>query len=103
MLAPHIMAIDSIPHRLFEQARTRPDAPAYHQKLDGRYRAVPWHGYASFVRRAGKALIALGFEPGGTVSILGFNRPEWVIFHMASMSAGGAGVGIYTTCSAEEV
>src|SRR6185437_8965816 len=54
-------------------------------------------------RRAGKSLIALGFERGANVSILGFNRPEWVILDLAAMAAGGAAAGIYTTCSPEEV
>jgi long-chain acyl-CoA synthetase len=48
-------------------------------------------------------LIALGFEPGQTVCILGFNRPEWAIVDIATMGAGGAPAGIYTTCSPVEV
>jgi long-chain acyl-CoA synthetase len=55
------------------------------------------------VRRAGKALIALGQKPGFTTCILGFNRSEWVAFDVATMAAGGAPAGIYTTCSPEEV
>jgi long-chain acyl-CoA synthetase len=102
MLALH-MASDTIPHRLFAQAKARPDAPAFHHKVDGRYRATPWAEYASTVRKLGKALLALGFAPGSTVSILGFNRPEWVLLDVAAMSVGGAAAGIYTTCSPEEV
>jgi long-chain acyl-CoA synthetase len=97
------MASDTIPHRLFAQAAARPDAPAYHHKVEGHYRATPWSAYAATVRRAGKALLALGFERGATVSILGFNRPEWVLLDVAAMAAGGAPAGIYTTCSPEEV
>ncbi len=97
------MAIDSIPHRLFALAKARPDAPAFHHKVDGRYRATTWAQYAAAVRKASKALIALGFERGATVSILGFNRPEWVLLDVAAMAAGGAVAGIYTTCSPEEV
>ena len=97
------MAIDTIPHRLFEQARTRPDAPAYHHKVDGRYRATSWAEYAATVRKAARALLALGFERGATVAIFGFNRPEWVILDLAAMAVGGAAAGIYTTCSADEV
>jgi long-chain acyl-CoA synthetase len=94
---------DTIPHRLFAQAKARPHAAAYHYKVDGRYRATTWAEYAGLVRRAGKALLALGFERGSTVSILGFNRPEWVVLDLATMAVGGAPAGIYTTCSPEEV
>jgi long-chain acyl-CoA synthetase len=47
-------------------------------------------------------MIALGMEPGDHVAILGFNRPEWVIFDVAAMAAGGAPAGIYATNSPEE-
>ena len=102
MLAPP-MALDTIPRRLFDQAQAHPDAAAFFHKVEGRYQPTTWAAYAALVKRAGKALIALGFEPGGTVSILGFNRPEWVILDVAAMAAGGAPAGIYTTCSPEEV
>jgi long-chain acyl-CoA synthetase len=97
------MASDTIPQRLFDQAKIRPNATAYWQKVNGKYEPTSWAEYAALVRRAGKALIALGFEAGSKVSILGFNRPEWTTFDLAAMSVGGAGAGIYTTCSPEEV
>jgi long-chain acyl-CoA synthetase len=95
--------IDSIPKRFFDQARRRPDAPAYFVKENGVWRASSWAKYAREVSQATRALIALGFQPGSRLCILGFNRPEWVILDLAAMCAGGAPAGIYTTCSAEEV
>ncbi|MFO0755886.1 MAG: AMP-dependent synthetase/ligase [Byssovorax sp.] len=97
------MAADTIPSRLFKQAEARPGAPAYYRKADDRWAPTSWKDYATLVRRAGKSLIALGVPAGGTVSILGFNRPEWVIFDVAAMCIGAAPAGIYTTCSPSEV
>jgi len=97
------MPNDTIPRRLFDQAKKRPDVAAYFHKADGRYRSTTWAQYAALVKRAAKALIALGFDAGSTVSILGFNRPEWVVLDVAAMAAGGAAAGIYTTSSPEEV
>ncbi|HSM01515.1 MAG TPA: long-chain fatty acid--CoA ligase [Acidimicrobiia bacterium] len=94
---------DTIPARLFAQAEKRPGSPAYYEKIDGEYRPTSWSEYAEQIRRAGKALIASGFEPGQHVAILGFNRPEWVILDVACMAVGGAPTGIYATSSAEEV
>jgi long-chain acyl-CoA synthetase len=37
------------------------------------------------------------------VGLLGFNRPDWSVLYLAAMSVGAAPVGVYTTCSAEEV
>lgn len=97
------MPIDTIPSRLLRQAELRPSAPAYYVRDSGIWKSTSWAGYAALVRRAGKALIALGFEPGQCTSILGSNKPEWCIFHVATMAAGGAAAGIYTTNSPEEV
>jgi long-chain acyl-CoA synthetase len=94
---------DTIPHRLLRQAASSPSSIAYQVKVDGRWRPTTWQSFAEQVRSAARALIALGFPTGGKVAILGFNRPEWVILDLAAMMAGGAPVGIYTTCSSEEV
>lgn len=95
--------VDTIPARLFGQAAKRPGSPAYYEKVGGQYRAASWSEYAGQVRRAGRALMATGFEPGQHVAILGFNRPEWVILDVACMAVGGAPAGIYATSSPEEV
>lgn len=97
------MRADTIPGRLVQQDRIRPNAPAYYVKQDGAWLPTTWKGYVAEVRRAAKALMALGLEPGEKVAMLGFNRPEWAIFCLGAMAAGGVGAGIYTTCSAEEV
>jgi long-chain acyl-CoA synthetase len=94
---------DTIPRRLLDQATQRPSAIAYHVKRQGRWQPTTWQTFAGEVRTAARALIALGFPRGGTVAILGFNRPEWVILDHAAMMAGGAAAGIYTTCSPDEV
>ncbi len=94
---------DTIPHRLLETAAAKPSTIAYQAKIDGRWQPTTFKTYADQVRTAARALMALGFPAGGKVTILGFNRPEWVIFDHAAMMAGGVPAGIYTTCSADEV
>ncbi len=96
------MAYVSIPHRLLVHAARQPDHPAYFVKEGGEWKGTSWAEYADQVRQAGKAMIALGLEPGGTVCILGFTRPERVIFDLGCLSAAGVPAGIYTTNSAEE-
>jgi long-chain acyl-CoA synthetase len=97
------VAADTIISRLFDQAERRPTWPAYHVRKGGRWLPTNYRDYAAEVKQAARALIALGFEPGNTVAILGFNRPEWAISLLAGMAAGGAAAGVYTTCSAPEV
>src|SRR4051812_1447197 len=97
------MGVDTIPKRVIRQAETQPSAIAYQVKSGGRWQPTTWRVYVDQIRQAARAMIALGLPRHGKVSILGFNRAEWVIFDHAAMMAGGAPAGIYTTCSAEEV
>ncbi|HEU4614649.1 MAG TPA: long-chain fatty acid--CoA ligase [Kofleriaceae bacterium] len=97
------MAKDTIPHRVLRMAVERPSTIAYQAKVNGQWQPTTWKTYVDQIRTAARAMMALGLPRGGKVSILGFNRPEWVIFDHAAMMAGGVPAGIYTTCSAEEV
>lgn len=96
------MSKDTILHRLHNHARNRPNTPAYYEKVGQAWVPSSWSEYANQVRQATKSLMALGFEPGNIVNILGFNTPEWVILDLAGMLAGGASAGIYTTNSPAE-
>ena len=93
---------DTVLHRLHENGRIRPNAPAYYEKIGDAWVPTSWQEYTNQVRQAAKALLALGVQPGQNTTILGFNRPEWVIFDLASMLIGGAPAGIYTTNSPQE-
>jgi len=95
--------MDSIPKRLLAQAKKYGDTPALHTKKGDSWEATSWAQYAQRVRSVAKSLISMGFEPGDTTSILGFNTEDWVVFDLGTMMAGGACAGIYTTCSPTEV
>ncbi len=97
------MTSDTIPLRLLKRAESDPYAPAYYVKDGGRWKPTNWQTYAKEVREVGKSLIALGVGSKGAVSILGFNRPEWVLMDLGVMCVGGYAAGVYTTCSPEEV
>ena len=94
---------DTIPQRLLRQAELRPSSIAYQAKVDGRWQPTTWRTFVDQCRTAARAMIALGLPRTGKVAILGFNRPEWVIFDHAAMLCGGVPAGIYTTCSPDEV
>jgi long-chain acyl-CoA synthetase len=106
------MPADTIIARFMKQAEIRPDAPAYHVKEGGRWKATTWGKYVEEVRTAARALLTLGVglkhnngskNDASCVCILGFNRPEWTIMDLATVATGGAPAGIYTTCSPTEV
>jgi long-chain acyl-CoA synthetase len=97
------VAFATIPALVFDKARTAPHTIAYAEKRDGTWHETTWADFAEQVAQAAKALIALGLEPGQTVNIIGFNRPEWVILDVAAMATGLVPAGIYTTNSPAEV
>lgn len=78
------------------------DKPALRHKKGGTWHTTTWSEYRNQVRAAAKSLIALGLEPGKGVAIIGFNCPQWAIMDVATIYAGGAPAGIYTTNSAEQ-
>ncbi len=89
--------------RLRAHAADQPDATAYAAKADGRWLTSSWAEFDSRVHQTARALIALGVPAGGTVGILGFNRPEWTLSYLGAMAAGAVPVGIYQTCSPNQV
>ncbi|MEM7330788.1 MAG: long-chain fatty acid--CoA ligase [Chloroflexota bacterium] len=96
------MATETILHRLENNAKKRPNAPAYYERINGAWVPTSWKEYNNQVRQAAKSLLAMGAKKGDIVTILGFNRPEWVIMDLAIMMIGGAAAGIYTTNSPHE-
>ena len=99
--APHQAKI--VPELLYAQAKRQEGRIALRYKDCGIWKHILWEQYAQQVRLAAAGLLALGLPPGGKVSILGDNCPEWLICHLAAMSAGGVTTGIYPTSSAEEI
>jgi long-chain acyl-CoA synthetase len=93
----------SVPLSFQENGKAFANSPAYHYKENGEYRSATWEQYTKEVRQCAQAMLNLGFEHGDKTALVGFNRPEWCIFNMATMSIGGAAAGIYTTNSPEEV
>ncbi|MEM7586610.1 MAG: long-chain fatty acid--CoA ligase [Acidobacteriota bacterium] len=89
--------------RLQDHAANQPQNVAYAAKVDGEWRTTSWVDFASQVRHTARVFLQLGLEPGETVGILSFNRPEWTVSCLAAMSAGGVPVGIYQTCAPNQV
>ena len=97
------MSEQTILHKLHDNGRKTPNNPALYEKVNGSWKALNWAEYVQQVRQAGRAMISLGLDKGDIVTILGFNRVEWVVADLAAMLIGGAAAGIYTSNSAGEV
>jgi long-subunit acyl-CoA synthetase (AMP-forming) len=83
-------------------ARAHADRPAMARKRGGAWETTSWREYRDAVRRAARALVATGVEPGRGAVILSFNRPEWYVANLATIAAGARPAGIYTNSTPEQ-
>jgi long-subunit acyl-CoA synthetase (AMP-forming) len=88
---------------VFERTvRSHGPKPALRVKRNGAWQTTTWSDYHKQVRQVGRALIALGTQPGRGVAIIGYNCPEWFFADIGAIYAGAVPAGIYTTNSPEQ-
>lgn len=66
---------------------------------NGHEKKVTYEQYWKICHDAAKSLIHLGLKPRTTVSLMGFNSPEWMYTIYGTIIAGGVINGIYSTNS----
>ncbi|MEO1085464.1 MAG: AMP-binding protein, partial [Acidobacteriota bacterium] len=94
----------SVLERLRHHAEHRSDAPAYGEAVDGAWTPrASWSDYYAEVRSFARAALHLGYEPQQRLAILAANRPEWAIACLGASAARAVPVGIYQTCSPEQI
>lgn len=78
------------------------DREVFFTRNQGRWISQTWIDFDAQVHDVACALAASGLSKSGSVAILAGNVPEWPIIDIAAIAAGGVGVGIYPTSSAEQ-
>ena len=68
-----------------------------------RWQGISWRRFEEEAFDFATALLSLGLKPRGSVCILMGNVPEWPISDIGTIMAGGVGVGLYPTSSAEQI
>ncbi|MDM0038611.1 long-chain fatty acid--CoA ligase [Variovorax sp. J22G21] len=94
---------DTLPAMFWNAVAMRGDATWMRQKKLGIWRAWSWKQTAEAVREIAGGLMALGFGPGQSASILSNTVIEWVLCDLAVLSCGGVSNGIYPTDAASQV
>ncbi len=89
---------------LIENSKKYADKPALSSKNNsGDWDTTTWSEFSDQTMAVAKSLMALGFNKGDKLSIYSYNRKEWYAAYAAANFCNGAGVGVYHTCSPEEV
>jgi long-chain acyl-CoA synthetase len=91
------------PELFFHQVKRLGDKVALRHKDFGIWNRISWKSYGQNVRVSAAGFLSMDIEPGNRVAILGDNRPEWLVCHLGSMTAGCVTCGIYPTSSPEEI
>lgn len=97
------MIPDTVPKLFFHRVEKYKDRVALRKKDLGIWDKITWLQYGEMVRRVGMGLVVLGLKPKDRVAIMGESRPEWLYADLGNLSVNGVSVGVYTTCSSEEV
>lgn len=83
-----------------EKFRSRGDV--FYRRVNGEWHGISWDVFHYEVHEFASALLAFGLLRGDSVCILMGNVPEWPISDIGTIAAGGIGVGLYPTSSAEQ-
>ena len=98
-----VMPGETIPEIFWNAVQRRGPSTWLRQKDLGIWRSRTWTEVGQAVREIGHGLLALGFHPRETASILSNTNIEWVLCDLAVLSANGVANGIYPTDAAEQV
>ena len=94
---------ETMPAIFWNAAKKRGPNTWLRQKKFGIWQIWTWNQAAQIVKDIANGLIALGFNPQETASVLSNTKAEWVFVDLAILSAGGVSNGIYPTDSSDQV
>lgn len=86
----------------FGQAERMGQAPFLWRKDSGSWQSISWAAAAQTVATIATALKAQGMKPGARVMLVSENRPEFCLWDLGIMAAGGVTVPTYTTNTARD-
>jgi len=79
------------------------DGDVFYFRSNDRWQGISWQRFEQETYNFATALLSLDLKRGGSVCILMGNVPEWPISDIGTIMAGGVGVGLYPTSSAEQI
>ncbi|MFG1427357.1 long-chain fatty acid--CoA ligase [Roseixanthobacter glucoisosaccharinicivorans] len=100
---PDVAIYDTFPKLLALNARQHPTDTWLREKDLGIWNAYTWQQVNARVQNMALGLIDLGVARGDVISLLGDNRPEWLMGEIAIHAVGGQSLGIYRDALADEV
>src|SRR5689334_10293842 len=75
----------------------------FYFRSNDRWQGISWQRFEQETYDFATALLSFDLKRGGSICILMGNVPEWPISDIGTIMAGGVGVGLYPTSSAEQI
>src|SRR5215217_7575806 len=75
----------------------------FYFRSNDRWQGISWRRFEQETYDFATALLSFNLQRGGSICILMGNVPEWPISDIGTIMAGGVGVGLYPTSSAEQI
>jgi long-chain acyl-CoA synthetase len=94
---------DTVPKAFLVSAKKYSNRVAMRKKRYGIWQEYTWEESLRHVKHFSLGLVALGLQPGETVSIVGENDPEFYWAQYAVHSAGAISVAIFTDANPQEL
>ena len=89
--------------RIQKYRSTTTPRDVFYFRNDDQWKGISWDRFDEEARNFATALLSMGLPHGTSVAILMGNVPEWPISDLGTIMAGGVGIGLYPSSSAEQV
>ncbi|MFC1876079.1 AMP-binding protein [Thermodesulfobacteriota bacterium] len=97
------MLEDNLIGLIVKNSTEMPDDVAMREKRFGIWRPMTWQALHDNIQRFALGLRVIGLESGTNLTIIGDNKPEWIIAEFGCMAAGGIPTGAYPDSLSEEI
>ncbi|MBT6504507.1 MAG: AMP-binding protein [Deltaproteobacteria bacterium] len=97
------MLEDTLIGLIVKNANEIPHEVAMREKRYGVWSPMTWRQFRDNVQRFALGLVELGLKPDDKLTVVGDNKPEWIIAEFGCMGAGGIPTGVYPDSMAEEI
>ncbi len=101
MREEHALSFKTLPQILVHALEQHAGTAVLHSRCDGKWSAVDIRGLAERVALLSRALRGLGVGKGEAVGLLAAPSPDWLIFDLAILAAGGVSVPLFALMSRE--